>query len=126
MKQSNPIEINLASDRGMMLAYFRKAVFLESYSKENLEARLTELEQKNGSLLELHLFDEKKEFRAILKENGTYIQAVVEDTPDMETVMEEMYVESSFAQEIETIKVVNYLEYKENGMLQVVNYRLML
>lgn len=130
MNRSNPIEVKHAPDTGMMLAYYRKAVIFDAYSKENLETVFSELEQEKGTLLELHLFDNEKEFRAVLKEDGTYTQSVIADASDTESVtefvIEEMYLEGAYAKKAETIKVINYLEYKENGMLQVTNYRLTL
>lgn len=120
-------EIGNAPEKGMMLAYFRKSVVFEEYTKESVTSAISEYEGKYGELLEIHLFDAEKEFRAVRKENATYIKCEIPGANEegKEFLEEEMYVDTSYAKAMETIRVVNYLDYsKDNGMLQIYNYRL--
>lgn len=139
MKTYREFSFDLAPESGYMLAYFRKAVVFEIYeglSKEELGQRIEKKEETNGDLLELHLFDDKKEFRAVKTRKSKfdaeeYITAQIQDEMDGKDykkagdyVDEEMFLEEQYRGIGEKLIVRNYLDYKENGMVTVCAYRL--
>lgn len=123
------IDISAAPKKGLMLAYYRKKriVFREyDLEKEGLE-RLPVKEEEGGELLELHLFDADREFRAVRTEagEGGYIVCRdISDSPGVRSVEEEVYLEEDFRETAETLRIVNYIKDRENGMIQISNYRL--
>jgi len=119
------ISVNNAPQNGLMLAYYRKKIIFEKYNKEQLSAKILTTHQEYGELLEMHLFDENKEWRVVKSASGYIGPILIEDMDGVDAVCEEMYVErGKYSNVPDTIKVINYLEEKENGMLQVSNFRL--
>ena len=113
-----------APEHGMLYALYTDRMEYRPYERENLLLKEKDL-QKN--LLELHLFDEKKEYRFIKKRKGETEIVVSEDEQDYD----DLYTERIFTQEDEKeknhascIEVVNYLVYDENDLLKIKNYRL--
>lgn len=123
----NGIDLSRAPGKGLMLAYYRKKIVFRAYDleKEGLQ-ELPVREEELGELLELHLFDEDVEFRAVRTDAGTncYISSIISDSPDAEYVTEEMYLEEEFCRTAKTLRVINYIEDRKNGMIQIANYRL--
>lgn len=113
-----------APEQGWMLAYFRKEILLDKYSsREDVRKHI-----ENRELLELHLFDPHKEYRAISSQSRRYPAGVVEAIADFKldqdaTYVEECYLEAKFGKKI---RICNHLNYDENGMLEIDNYRLVL
>ncbi len=130
------MELLKAPERGMLYALYTDRMEYRPYEREDLP--LKEELQKN--LLELHLFDEKKEYRFIKKrkrkteieEEGTEIGEEIEVVvSDEEKGYDDLYIERIFTQKDEKeknhascIEVVNYLGYDENDLLKIKNYRL--
>lgn len=130
------MELLKAPERGMLYALYTDRMEYRPYEREDLP--LKEELQKN--LLELHLFDEKKEYRFIKKrkrkteieEEGTEIGEEIEVVvSDEEKGYDDLYIERIFTQKDEKeknhascIEVVNYLVYDENDLLKIKNYRL--
>lgn len=119
--------INEAPSRGYALIYTRQNVIFEPYnSLEELRAGI-EADRKNEELLEIHLFDNDKEYRSVSSQSSRYpdglIEAIIDFNADDETVIykEEVLVEGK---EQEKITVLNHIFYNENGMAYIDNYRL--
>lgn len=118
------MELLKAPERGMLYALYTDRMEYRPYEREDLLLKEKDL-QKN--LLELHLFDEKKEYRFIKKRKGETEIVVSEDEQDYD----DLYTERIFTQKEEKeknhascIEVVNYLVYDENDLLKIKNYRL--
>lgn len=118
------MELLKAPERGMLYALYTDRMEYRPYEREDLLLKEKDL-QKN--LLELHLFDEKKEYRFIKKRKGELEVVVCEERKDYD----DLYIEKIFTQEDEKeknhascIEVVNYLVYDENDLLKIKNYRL--
>lgn len=112
-----------APESGMMLAYTRKNVIYRQYRR--LEEAANAL--SGQELLEIHLFNDLKEYRSIVTRSPRYPDGVIEaviDFPkeDKRSVFEETaYLENGRG----TITVLNHLKYSDaNGMMTVDNYRL--
>lgn len=141
MKVHQKLSFDQAPESGYMLAYFRKKVVFEMYegiSKEELDQKIADKEEKYGDLLEMHLFDDKKEFRAVKTrksdfnvEENEYITAQIQDEMNGKDYQkagdymdEEMFLEEKYKRIGEKLVVRNYLDYQENGMVTVCAYRL--
>lgn len=118
------MELLKAPERGMLYALYTDRMEYRPYEREDLLLKEKDL-QKN--LLELHLFDEKKEYRFIKKRKGELEVVVCDERKDYD----DLYIEKIFTQEDEKeknhascIEVVNYLVYDENDLLRIKNYRL--
>lgn len=122
-----------APENGWMLAYLRKEVLFIKYGSRG------EVKGKIGSedLLELHLFDKKKEYRCIASQSKRYKDGFVETVADFDEKTEStysddiyleknLYLEKDFQGLGEKIQLLNHLKYDENGMLEVDNYRLVM
>ena len=118
------MELLKAPERGMLYALYTDRMEYRPYEREDLLLKEKDL-QKN--LLELHLFDEKKEYRFIKKRKGELEVVVCDERKDYD----DLYIEKIFTQEDEKeknhascIEVFNYLVYDENDLLKIKNYRL--
>ena len=118
------MELLKAPERGMLYALYTDRMEYRPYEREDLLLKEKDL-QKN--LLELHFFDEKKEYRFIKKRKGELEVVVCDERKDYD----DLYIEKIFTQEDEKeknhascIEVVNYLVYDENDLLKIKNYRL--
>lgn len=118
------MELLKAPEHGMLYALYTDRMEYRPYEREDLLLKEKDL-QKN--LLELHLFDEKKEYRFIKKRKGELEVVVCDEKKDYD----DLYIEKIFTQEDEKeknhascIEVVNYLVYDENDLLKIKNYRL--
>ncbi|WP_456082529.1 hypothetical protein [Mediterraneibacter sp.] len=119
------MNLSQAPEQGTMYALYRDKVVYRPYIRENLV--LQEDEEKN--LLELHLFDAKKEYRYVKMRKGT-VETVISDA----TVMhEDQYVERIFTLDSKEkmrevykgcVEIVNYITYDENDLMTIQNYRL--
>ena len=124
-------DFNRIPDSGYVLAYFRLELvffFAKSGIKEELQKRGLE------NLLELHIFDENQEYRLIHMQNGKWIETLISD--ETETYLENgkvmqkdkktecVQVEEKFANVMKYLNVINYIDYDENGMISIQNYRL--
>lgn len=118
------MELLKAPERGMLYALYTDRMEYRPYEREDLLLKEKDL-QKN--LLELHLFDEKKEYRFIKKRKGELEVVVCDERKNYD----DLYIEKIFTQKDEKeknhascIEVVNYLVYDENDLLKIKNYRL--
>ena len=114
---------------GYVLAYFRMGIVFAPYEKadEGIEARgwKEHLEREDDPLFELHLFNDQKEYRFFQRQDGEYDEFVVSENDRPEGIyVEDMCVEKRYADVLRKIRVVNYIEYTQDGMLEITNYRL--
>ena len=114
---------SLWPDSGTMYALYIDRVVYKPYDKNELLNDLY-LEDK---LLELHLFDENKEYRYI-NSRQEEIEYVVSDEIEYDDVyIEKVYVQEGIDEETndnsKMVEVVNYIKYDENDLLSISNYR---
>lgn len=79
------------------------------------------------SLLELHLFDDKEEYRYIkTKSKKKNIEVLITDSSveHTDTYEEKIYVNEKYVNAKKEVTVVNYIKYTEDDLLTIVNYRL--
>jgi len=112
-------------EKGWVLAYRRGGVVFKAYdlleggSKNELEALL-----KAEDLLEIHLFDAEKEWRAISSRRHGWKSVLVSDAGQTDKLEENVYLGEEFKNVGEKLRIVNYLTYDENSMIHVNNYRM--
>lgn len=83
------------------------------------------LDREDDLLFELHLFNDQKEYRFFQRQDGEYDEFVVSENDHSEGIyVEDMCVEKRYADVLRKIRVVNYIEYTQDGMLEIANYRL--
>jgi len=130
-----------APECGQLLAYTRDKVYFQRYSNLREVVQLL----SNKDLLELHLFDDDREYRCIatrsrryrrkqtslsIKDPGSsYLQGVIETLVDFSE--DEAYQYSSLlctedkTEEYNMLTILNHISYDpENGMAYIDNYRL--
>lgn len=112
-------------EQGIMYALYVDRVVYQKYSRDKL------LQNKNlqNKLLELHLFDETKEYRYIKARNGEIETVISDDTVEHQ----DQYTERIFAladkkenpdENSGRIEVINYITYDEDDLMRIQNYRL--
>lgn len=113
-----------APEQGILYALYPDRVEYRSYKRSELSE-----EKLQEHLLELHLFDERIEYRIVHSTLGD-VETVISDE---HVSYDDLYIEKIFTLEekAETLgedpccmEVVNYLKYDENDLLLVQNYRL--
>ena len=116
------IELQKVPDEGYMLACFRsdKLVFIYQSGIQQF------LEQKGlENLLELHVFDEKEEYRLLRTGTGKWIEITVSDKEvQKEKKVECVKVEKKYKTTMKYLNVINYIDYDKNGMISINQYRL--
>lgn len=109
---------------GYLMAYTRKQVVFCKYGD------LSEVDTKlNGlEVLELHLFDDQKEYRGVVSQSARfpehYIDHMADFTEDDDTFVQNIVPENKFLAETGEIIVVNHISYSETGMAYIDDYRL--
>lgn len=115
------IELKKVPDKGYLLAYFRSELVF-SY-----QSGIQELLEKKGleNLLELHVFDENEEYRLLRTGKGKWIEVTVSDEKvQKEKKVECVKIEKKYEDAMKYLNVVNYIDYDENGMIAINQYRL--
>lgn len=116
-----------APEQGIMYALYRDRVVYEPYKREQLENE----ENLMRDLLELHLFDDTKEYRFIRKRKGD-VEVCIDDSTVShdDSYTEQIYTLADNAEMLDEtskktlIEVVNYIIYDENDLMTIPNYRL--
>lgn len=116
-----------APEQGIMYALYRDRVVYEPYKREQLENE----ENLMRDLLELHLFDDTKEYRFIRKQKGD-VEVCIEDSTVSydDYYTEQIYTLAGNAETLDEtskrnlVEVVNYIIYDENDLMTIPNYRL--
>lgn len=124
-----------APDHGQMLIYTRQGVLFQSYASID-EVEHVLFEQCGGKdILEVHLFDNKKEYRALSSTGNKAKKAggVIEYTADFpyetgNVFLEEQLLEMDSNPGLAggTICVLNHISFDENGMASVDDYRMVM
>lgn len=112
-----------APHTGKYVAYYRKKVIYEKY--DNLQSVLCKVKENLSSLLEIHVFDEEIEVRAIYSNRVKgFIYSYVSQNENELQESDSFYYEIVKGTDNEDLKVTNIITYDENGMIQIRNYRL--
>ena len=112
----NELNLSNAPTNGWCMVYFKKEKpKLFSYNS------LDELDKEND-ILEIHLFDENKEYRAISSRRKNIIETIVKDS-DLDYTDTTSIIDKH--SNLKKLTVRNYLSVNEkNGTLYISNYRL--
>ena len=117
------LDLSKAPEKGTIYAVLRDRIVFETYESfakvENIA--------KDENLLELHLFDKQKEYRAVRTRLDGFLETVIDE--EWEDVYEEkIYVLGDNIDKAEGLKnqvtVVNQITYNSDDMLNIRNYRL--
>lgn len=123
MKINELKDISNAPSQGQMLVYTRNNVFFEPYdSIESVKNKF-----KEDEVLEIHMFDEDKEYRAILSTSKRFKEGKIEAIVDFANKKDSVYpehilLENTYAAQGK-ITVLNHIVYGENGMASIDQYR---
>ncbi|SES98017.1 hypothetical protein [[Clostridium] polysaccharolyticum] len=116
------INFDKAPKEGVVLAYFRNCVKFQIYKDNQLEKDGKILGEDKEELLELHMFDENMEFRAVKsRSQKKYIPNDVLYNDNQDKIEEVILLEQKTPGKI---RVVNYLSYDEYGMAKIAGYQL--
>lgn len=112
---------NEAPTSGMMLVYLRKKILFEGYqSLDDIASILA-----GHEILEIHLFDQSKEYRAVLSESPRFKEGFIEHTAKFNLSDEtSFYAENMLLEDGGMITVLNHISYDDNGMAYIDDYRL--
>lgn len=120
IKDSAPAE-------GILLVYLRQRIIFEKYN--SIDEVIHKL---NGeTLLELHMFDQDKEYRAITTTSRRFSNGLIEEVVDFpyfegasDCFVTDSLTDNAFNTEVAKIRIINHLIYDDNGTVSVDNYRL--
>lgn len=108
-----------APTKGTALVYTRDKVQMFDY----YDLSQVKEEYKNDDLVEIHLFDREKEYRAVKSVSRRYKGAVVAvlDFPNDENVYEEKteLIDGEYC-----LTILNHISYDQDGLLSIDMYRL--
>lgn len=123
-------EIDKAPESGHMLIYTRDGMIFKPY--ENRNDLVKEIEGKG--ILEIHLFDKVKEYRAVFStsksrtEESVYIEHIAKfDINETDDDIPAVFSETAFLEDEmgQSITVLNHISFdKDTGMAYVDDYRL--
>mgnify|MGYP001264662949 CR=1 FL=1 len=123
-----------APQKGVILAYTRQEIIFQEYSDiADVEKILADKE-----LVEIHLFDEKKEYRALVTTGNRVFnnsaKGTVEHIADFKSedikeygvYKDNILLDESFNVDHKSIAVLNKISYDDNGMANIDDYRLVI
>lgn len=119
------MNLDCAPERGTLYALYIDRVEYKKYEKKELFIE-KDLEE---NLLELHLFDDREEYRYIKTRSGE-IQKLIKDSS---VIYDELYIEQIYTLNdkkertegaSDCVEVVNYITFDENDFIRIENYRL--
>lgn len=112
-------------EQGTLYALYTDKVKYEKYKKEELleEPHLAE------KLLELHLFDDTREYRYIKTRRGEIEALISDETVEHQDIYTEKILTLGNRKEKPDkdsgfVEVVNYITYDEDDLMRIGNYRL--
>lgn len=112
-------------EQGILYALYTDKVKYEKYKKEELleDPYLAE------KLLELHLFDDTREYRYIKTRRGEMETLISDETVEHQDIYTEKILTLGNKKEKPDkdsgfVEVVNYITYDENDLMRIGNYRL--
>lgn len=109
------MDLTSIPERGTLYALYRDKVKYEKYSRKEL--------------LELHLFNDTREYRYIKTRSGEIETLISDETVEHEDIYTEKIVTLGNKKEKPDkdsglVEVVNYITYDENDLMRIENYRL--
>ncbi|MDO4324672.1 MAG: hypothetical protein Q4E24_01340 [bacterium] len=127
-------------DQGTVFAVYRDRIVYGKYQKSNADSvilqdgtliNLTVIAQ-NTDLLELHLFDQSREYRCVRTRQRGMLESLIEDKSVSaeyeDSYMEEIYVLEKGVDQQEQFRrkvgVVNYIHYNADDLAVIDQYRL--
>lgn len=119
-----------APHRGQLLVYTRTKVLFEKYADLNEVKNLL----AGKELLEVHLFDKNKEYRAVATRgkrkfkdcnNGVIEHEAEFENDEMRVYKENVLLDNKY-KTYGSITVLNHIDYDENGMAKFDDYRLVM
>lgn len=114
-------KINNAPSQGRMLLYLRSGVKFEGYSSlSNVKEIIGDQE-----ILEIHLFDENKEYRALASESPRFSDGCIEwisDFSEEGCFLDQVVIDDSS----KPMTIVNHISYDDTGMANIDDYRLVM
>ncbi|HAT88288.1 MAG TPA: hypothetical protein DCS73_00735 [Roseburia sp.] len=129
------MNLSKAPEHGMMYALYTGEVIYRPYDRNQLPSE----EEIQDGLLELHLFDECREYRFI-RAAAENIELCVDDETisyhdmDEKNIYADTYIEGQIitlkkGQEMpdkdkDYVEIVNYISYDDNDLMTINNYRL--
>lgn len=126
--------IEEAPAAGRLLAYTRKRVFFRDYTSLDEVRQILAADE----ILEIHLFDDDKEYRALATESARYPKSVIEHVAEFVPGEKDAGVEPThlygdvyleecqLEREEGTMLVMNRIDYDKNGMIRIDDYRLVM
>ena len=118
-----------APEKGQVLAYFRDEVLFQGYDSINSVKDLC----KGKVLLEIHLFNADKEYRAVSSTGnvGSKTGGTIEYTADFaynpsSVFIEKMALDMDPGTTDRVVTVLNHLTYDQDGMASVDDYRMIM
>jgi len=122
MKWNDLKDISKAPETGCCLIYLRQKVLFEDYTdKKQVESAVN-----NQDILEIHLFDSDREYRAVASNE----KRIIEHIADFENTKNNVYrdyaqIEDEFDMRGMQISVLNHIVYDDKtGMATIDDYRL--
>lgn len=115
---------SIMPERGMKYALYKDKVVYEAYNG------LPDESEFQDNLIEMHLFDEEKEYRYVRLSGGKVIEKLISDESELgKNISSEKKAEYTYTEKIYTtgenvVKVVNYISYDKNDIMMINNYRL--
>lgn len=115
---------SMMPERGMKYALYKDKVVYKAYNG------LPDESEFQDNLIEMHLFDEEKEYRYVRLSGGKVIEKLISDESELgKNISSEKKAEYTYTEKIYTtgenvVKVVNYISYDENDIMMINNYRL--
>ena len=112
-------------EQGTLYALYLDKVKYEKYSRKEL----LEDKQLTDRLLELHLFDDTREYRYIKTRSGEIEALISDETVEHQEKKKKKIVTLGNKKEKPDkdsglVEVVNYITYDENDLMRIENYRL--
>lgn len=121
---ASSMNYSIMPERGMKYALYKDKVVYEAYNG------LPDESEFQDNLIEMHLFDEEKEYRYVRLSGGKVIEKLISDESELgKNISSEKKAEYTYTEKIYTsgenvVKVVNYISYNENDIMMINNYRL--
>jgi len=128
------VKTDEAPEKGFVLAYTRQNVIFQEYMEKNVIENMLE----GKELLEIHLFNKYKEYRAVVttgKRKFGKTDMAIEHIADFGAVDTDKYsvyednvlLENDFKlKNYDSIKILNKVVFDDNGMANVDDYRLVI
>lgn len=121
---ASSMNYSMMPKKGIKYALYKDRVVYEAYDK------LPEESEFQDNLIEMHLFDNEKEYRYVKLSGNKVIERLISDDNELgqgisdETKAEHTYIERIYTTAGSDVEIVNYISYDENDIMMINNYRL--